>query len=179
MANEKNPVDALAIPNFDTKGWVEEQVGFAPYWEADKGQKIIARLVGKEEKEGTFTRYLLQAGQDMVCYRGAKTLDDDGKSIKGSAEKVNVKKGEFFTMSVFHSLQGLFDFYEETGLKPWMQIHAVEKVKTSTPGQMVWTWKLLVSPEDKKRADAKRMQLAAEKKSEALPAAEKPAEMTS
>lgn len=147
MANEKN--DDLMIPTFDTSKWTEEQVGFAPYWRATKGASIIARLVQKDTPEDSFVRYLLQAGQDIECFRGGKGDDED----EDSRERVIVKKGEFFTVSVWYSLQDVFDLYLETGLRPWMQLTAVDKVKTSKPGRTAWTWKLLVDPKDKKKAD--------------------------
>lgn len=167
MAKEQN--DALSIPTFDTSKWTEEQVSFAPYWEPAPGAKIIARLIQKDvdPEERTFARYLLQAGEDIECARGP--ADEQ--------EKVTVKKGEHFTVSVYYSLQGLFDFYLETGLRPWMQLIALEKVDTSKAGQKVWRWKLLVSPEDKKKADQLRAQLQA--KMLAAKNGEKSAELTS
>lgn len=157
-----------AIPTFDTSKWTEEQVGFAPYWSPVKGASFIARVMQKDidPEAKQFTRYLMQAGEDLACKRGPA----DG------AEDVTVKKGEYFTISVYFSLQGLFDFYLESGHKPWMKVNALEERKTSTPGQTVWTWKLLVSPEDKKKADvlrAARPQMLSPKKDET------PAELSS
>jgi hypothetical protein len=160
MANEKE-VNDLAIPSFDTKNWTEEQVGFAPYWKPKKGEKIICRLVQKDEPEESFVRYLMQAGQDINCFRGGNQADDDVEENEdgekqNNAEPVLVRKGEFFTVSVFYSLRGLFDFYLESGLKPWMEIQATDKVKTSKPGRRAWQWKLRVDPKDKKKADTLR-----------------------
>ena len=161
MATDKNVSTALDIPNFDTKNWTEEQVGFAPYWEPKKGAKIMAQIIQKDAPEESFVRYLMRAGQDMECSRGAKGEDEEGN--KQDAEKVLVKKGEYFTVSVYFSLQGLFEFYLVSGLKPWMEITAVEKVKTSKPGRTAWQWKVRVSPEDKRKADQLRAAAAAAK----------------
>lgn len=159
-----NETSDMAIPTFNTEKWTEEQVGFAPYWQPKKGASFIARVVQKDEGEGNqFTRYLLQAGESIDCKRGPAD----------EAEDVKVEKGELFTISVYYSLQGLFDFYLENRFKPWMKVTAVEERKTSTPGQTVWTWKLLVSPEDKKKADQIRTAKLSAKKEE------KPAELTS
>jgi len=161
MAKE---IDSLAVPTFDTTKWTEEQVGFAPYWEPEAGSSVICRVVQKEvdPEERTFARYLLQAGEDIKCYRGP--ADEQ--------EPVEVKKGEFFTISVFYSLQGLFDFYLENkvgfgGSCPWMKVLSVEKRKTSKPGQTVWVWKLFVDPKDRKQADQLRV-LAEQKRAKML-----------
>jgi len=168
MAKEQN--DALVIPTtFDTSKWTEEQVSFAPYWEPEPGSKVICRLIQKDvdPEERTFTRYLVQAGEDIECARGPADAQ----------EKVMVKRGERFTISVFFALQGVFDFYLENNLTPWMQIIALEKVPTSKPGQKVWRWKLLVSPEDKKKADQLRAQI--QSKQLAAKNAEKSPELSS
>lgn len=159
-------IDILNVPtNFDA----EEQVGFAPYWAPVAGASFIGRVIAKEEaaKETDFTRYLLQAGEDVECARGAAD----------EAEKVTVKKGEFFTISVYFSLQGLFDFYLENKFSPWMRVMAVDERPTKKAGQTVWTWKLQVAKADKAKADQLRAQNAAAQ----LQAknAEKPAELSS
>lgn len=158
--NKNAPLATISdIPDFDTKGWVDEQVGFAAYWTPDAGKQFIARLVGKEEarSEMDFSRYLLQAAQDIACQRGPAN----------EAEPVTVKKGEFFTISVYYSLQGIFDFYLENQFTPWMQITSLEERPTKKPGQTVWTWALKVDPKDKKQADKLRM--AAKENAKSLP----------
>lgn len=185
MANEKDTSTDLAIPTFDTKNWTEEQVGFAPYWKPKKGEKIICRLVQKDEPEDSFVRYLMQAGQDINCFRGGNQNADDDENgensddEKTSAEPVLVKKGEYFTVSVFYSLQGLFEFYLTSGLKPWMELQATDKVKTSKPGRKAWQWKLRVDPKDKKKADSLRAAIEAKKLAAKNGEGEKPAELTS
>lgn len=146
------PTDA--IPNFDKTNWQDEQVGFAPYWKPVTGSFFIGRLVDRDDEAEDFVRYLVQAGQDVECQRGP--ADD--------AEKVVVKKGEHFTISVYFSLQGLFDFYLESGLTPWMKISAGEKVKTKTPGRQVFQWKVQLDPADKRKVDAARLKVIEAKK---------------
>lgn len=159
-------VDDFNVPsNFDA----EEQVGFAPYWSPEAGAKFVARVIAKEEaqKDTDFTRYLLQAGEDIACQRGGGD----------NAEDVMVKKGEFFTISVYFSLQGLFDFYLENKFNPWMQVTCIDERPTKKPGQTVWTWKVNCTKDDKKKADTLRAANAAKQLS--AKNGEKPAELAS
>lgn len=149
MANEKNAMNAVSndVPNF--ANWEELQTGFAPYWNPEPNSWIFAQIAEKDERQEDFTRYLLRAGVDTKCKRGPAD----------NAEDVIVKKGEYFTISVYFALQGLFDLFLETGLSPWLRIESVAKVKTKTPGQTTWTWKIMCSPEDRKKIEAKKEQL--------------------
>ena len=134
------------LPNFEN--WEEEQVGFAPYWGPAEMKWFYGQVVDKDERDPEFVRYLIRAGVDTQCQRGP--VED--------AEEVLVKAGEYFTISVYYSLQGAFDFYLETGIKPWMKVTAIKTTETSKSGRTVWHWKLVVSPEDKKRLNAARAQ---------------------
>jgi hypothetical protein len=153
MVDIKKKNDALAnpvadgIPDFATQTWTEEQVGFAPYWSPVEGASFIGRIVQKDDAAQDFVRYLVQAGQDIECQRGPAD----------NAEKVLVKRGEHFTVSVYSALQGIFDFYVVSGLAPWMKVTAKNQVKTSTPGRAVWQWSVAVSPDDKRKADSLRL----------------------
>lgn len=131
-------LNAEELPDFAT--WEEEQVGFAPYWNPEKDKWFYARIIEKDERDPEFVRYLMQAGVDTPCKRGPAE----------GAEDVMVKKGEYFTISVYFSLQDLFDLYLETGIRPFMKVVAKDTTKTSTAGRTCWLWTLLVSPETKK-----------------------------
>jgi len=146
MANPKNNT-AMQIPNFEN--WEEEQVGFAPYWNPEENKWFYAQVVDKDERDPQFVRYLMRAGMDTPCKRGPVDSQDD----------ITVKTGEYFSVSVYFSLQGAFDFYLESGIKPYMKVLAINEVKTSTPGRTCWTWKLLVSPDDKKKIQGAREKL--------------------
>lgn len=140
-------VDALDIPNFDeTTDWTSEAVGFAPYWSPEEGAQFIGRVIHKEPADD-FVRYVMQAGVDLKCFTGP--ADD--------AVECTVPKGGYFTISVYYSLQGLFDLYLESGLKPWMKVTAGKKVKTKTPGRTVFQWDVKVPKADKAKADAYRL----------------------
>jgi len=156
VAVSKAPVDALGVPDFSPENWSEEQVGFSPYWNPEEGKSFIGRLVEKDERDPNFVRYLIQAGEDLECARGPSE----------EAETVIVKKGEFFTISVYFSLQGVFDLYLESGIRAWMKVTATGISKTKTPGRTVWQWKLQVPKEAKRLADAYRMQLMQGRKEE-------------
>lgn len=147
--------DALAIPDFSK--WEEEQVGFAPYWNPETDKWFLGQVVSRDERDPEFVRYLVKAALDTPCKRGPV----DG------AEEVLVKSGEYFSISVYYSLQGLFDAYLEMGIvPPVMKVIAVKEVKTKKAGQTCWTWKVLISPDDKKRINTKRTELALEMKKE-------------
>lgn len=135
----------LEVPNFE--GWVDEQVGFAPYWNPEEGKWLYARVIARDERDPSFVRYLMQAGMDTECHRGAE------------GEAVKVKRGEHFTISVYFSLRDLFDLYLETGIRPFIKVLAVKEVPTKTTGRNVWTWKVQVSPDDKKMIDAKKKEI--------------------
>ena len=141
------PADVSGVPNFDK--WVEEQVGFAPYWNPEPEKWFFARVVARDERDPEFVRYLMQAGMPLNCKRGP--ADD--------AEDVAVKPGEHFSFSVYHSLRDTFDFYLETGLSPFLRVQSIKEVKTKTTGQTCWTWKVLVSPQDKKILEKKREEM--------------------
>lgn len=149
MANPKNKTEEQTangqVPNFDN--WQEEQVGFAPYWNPEEEKWFYAQIIEKDERDPNFVRYLMRAGMDTPCKRGSDANQED----------VLVKAGEYFTISVYYSLQGAFDFYLETGIRPFMKVIALKEVKTKTSGQTCWTWKLLVSPESKKQLEAARV----------------------
>lgn len=155
-ASTANPsVDPNAgLPDFST--WSEEATGFAPYWNPEENAWFFARIIDKDERDPSFVRFLMQAGHDIPCKRGPAE----------EAEDVMVNKGEFFTISVYYSLQDLFDFYLElartgalTPTQQFMRIMAIDKSKTKA-GQKVWNWKVLVDPQTKLIANQARAKLA-------------------
>ncbi len=164
MTTKNNPM--LDIPDFEKVDWTSEAVGFAPYWSPEEGKQFIGRPVHKDESAEDFIRYVMQAGVDLDCFTGPA---EDAVAIK-------VNKGAFFTISVYHSLQGLFDLYLESGLKPWMKVTAGKKVKTKTPGRSVFQWDVQVSKKDKGEADAYRL---SRRKAPELAEGEESAELTS
>lgn len=129
------------VPNFND--FESEQIGFPPYWNPEEGKQLYAMPVARDERDPKFHRYIWKAMIDTECQNGP--ADD--------AEKVTVKSGEFFTTSVYHSLDNL-------PLALYMNIPvlliAKEKVPTKTSGQEVWKWDLKLSKENKKLIDQKR-----------------------
>jgi hypothetical protein len=151
MSVDKSAVknDAMALPDFSK--WEEEQVGFAPYWNPEPLKWFLGRVVARDERDPDFVRYLMKAEIDTPCKRGPVT----------DAEDVMIRKGEFFSISVYHSLEGLFNAYLEMGFTPAMKVTAVKEVPTKKSGQ---TWKVQVSPDDKKLLTKKRTELQLEAK---------------
>jgi hypothetical protein len=144
----------MAVPDFSK--WEEEQVGFAPYWNPEPLKWFLGRVVARDERDPDFVRYLMRAELDTPCKRGP--VND--------AEDVMIRKGEFFSISVYHSLEGLFNTYLEIGVTPAMKVTAVKEVPTKKSGQTCWTWKVQISPEDKKLLNKKRADLQLEAKRE-------------
>jgi hypothetical protein len=105
--------------------------------------------MGRDDRDPAFVRYLMQAVQPTECHRGAK-------NDEGVAESVTVEKGEYFSISVYYALKDAFDFYLDAAVRPIIKLTALKEVKTSTVGQTCWTWRLQVSPEDKKRLESAR-----------------------
>jgi len=148
-------IAALAVggklPDFDK--WEEETVGFAPYWNPEEGKWFYARIVERDDRDPEFVRYLFQAGMPTPCARGA----EDSETF----EPVMINTGEYFTISVYFSLQGLFDLYLETGHRPYIKVISVKKVPTKKTGRNVWLWKVLSDPKDKRIMNQKRLELKA------------------
>jgi len=151
MANEsKKPANATnKAPNgnaneIDFSTWEEEQVGFAPYWNPEEGKFFVGTVVARDERDPEFLRYLIKAVVDTVCKRGP--VDE--------AEEILVRKGEFFSISVYHALAEPFDFILENftarGVDIQMKLTAVKEAKTKTQGRTVWQWKMHLPPEHKK-----------------------------
>jgi len=140
--------------------WEEVQVGFAPYWSPEENAFFVGYVVARDDRQPDFVRYLVQAYQDTKCQRGPV----DG------AEDVLVKKGEYFTVSVYHALAEPFDFmlanFTAKGDPAPLRMQALKKVKTSTVGQTCWTWKMTMPPDYKKKylamRDEERRALAAD-----------------
>lgn len=158
--NEKpaEMVNIDGIPKtFDFTTWVDEATGFSPYWNPAENKYFVGRLVSKDVQDPDFVRYLVQAGEDLECAQGPAA----------TAEKVTVRKGEFFTISVYFSLQDIFDIYLESGIRPWMKVTAGKKLPTKKPGRFVFKWRIQVSPADKARTDEAKVQMMREAKATA------------
>ena len=142
------------IPNFDN--WSEEQIGFAPYWNPKPEAWFYAVPVSRDERDSEFVRYLMRAEMDTPCQRGPNEEDE---SLN---EKVLVKKGEHFSISVYHALAEPFDFYlacpTDAGFEVPLRATATKKVKTKS-GNQCWQWKVQVPPDTKKKLDARRVEM--------------------
>ena len=129
------PVGNDDMPDFSK--WTKRQIGFAPYFQPEAGQSWFGKIVARDERDPAFMRYLVVAGRAMTCYRGP--ADD--------AEKVEIGKGEQFTISIHRGVEDEFDLYLESGLQPYCLCTATKKGKTKT-GNDFWHYQVQVSPED-------------------------------
>ena len=142
-ATNKAPQSATKADEIDFSTWEEEQVGFAPYWNPEPGKFFVGTPVARDERDPSFLRYLIKAAVDTQCKRGP--VDE--------AEEVLVKKGEFFSVSVYYALAEPFDAILENftskGTDILAKVTAIKTAKTKEKND-VWQWKMHLPPEHKK-----------------------------
>lgn len=131
-----------SIDDVNLEGYVEESVGFNPYWKAEEGASFFGTVLAFDDHDPNFKRWTLQSHCDLECFQGSKA---DGEAIL-------VKKGEFFSVSDYGGLP-LSRFY---GLQVF--VTAREKV-TIKGGRTLWKWQVRVDPKVKALLDAKREEL--------------------
>jgi len=129
----------------------EEQLGFPAYfkpkWDAEKkiGSKFVATVIQLDDS-GDFERWIFQAEHPIECQRGP--VND--------AEKVLVKKGDFFSTS---ALAQFGDSTSGRGLHQYVgervMLEVVGTRKTDQPAPM-FVFKLTVTAETKARLLAAR-----------------------
>ena len=119
-----------------TEDWVEQQLGFAPYYNPKIGDTFVATPVEIDDKDPEFNRFVFVAGMIMECARGPK---DD-------AEPVTVNDGEQFTMGAYAMLAPLFEDY--LGMK--CRVTVVDQIKIADGKRTLYRFKLAVSPSDNK-----------------------------
>jgi len=142
------------LPNFDD--WQERQVGFSPYWTPTVGDWCFGQVIARDDRNPDFVRYLFKAYKDMECRTGP---NNDNAEEGPTGEEAPVKKGETFTMSVYHSLSDEFDFQlwlqKKAGIDIPIRVDALKKVATKTEGRKVWKFRVRCSPEHKALLDSK------------------------
>ncbi len=130
---------ATAVP----QGWVEEAVGFPPYWKPTLGGYFKGIVLMRDERDPSFIRYHIEARMPLDCRTGKA---DDG-------EVVAVKTGEVFTTSAFAALP-LDRFF---GFEVFVQVTQTRKLPGNDQSDNVerdmWVFKVMVSPETKKLLD--------------------------
>ena len=148
----ENPVMLKGMPDFDK--WTDEQIGFAPYWKPQEGKWFYGAPVAVDMRDPKFVRYQFLAGADIPCQRGPGDEDSDRH------EKVTVKEGQRFSLSVYYSLRDAFDEYlqfsSETGKPVFVRVDAVRTVPTSNH-KTVWEFRVRVEPTIGKQLAAWRM----------------------
>lgn len=140
-----DPHPASVVPeiDFDDSNFVEEPIGFPPYWEPEPGRRFVGIPIAKDTSDPTMTRYVIQAGATHYCQRGKKDEQID----------VVVAKNEFFSISEYSGLP-LERFFGSL-----IVVTAVGK-RAHKPGKTIWEFSVKVSPNAKKLLDAKRLELA-------------------
>lgn len=151
------PATSTAIQPFvaPTGETVKQQTGLPPYWAADEevhkagvAQGFYARVIGRDDGDPTFPRYVVQAGMDTPCMKGG---GDD-------AEPVIVKKGEFFTTSVYAGLP----LERFIGVPVIVKVKDKRKINTKGGPRTIWDFTVEVTPQVDKILAARR-QAAAER----------------
>ncbi len=133
--------------------FVEEQTGMPPYWTPDEEahnegviQGFYARVIGRDDGDPAFPRFVLQAGQDMTAMQGG---GDD-------AHEVDVPKGGFFTCSVYAGLP----LERYIGIPVIVQVKAKRAINTKQGRRTIWDWTLRVPESAQKILDERRQRAA-------------------
>lgn len=146
------------IEGFDK--FEDEQVGLPPYWGPDdenlgppddKGfskpltpMQFYGKVVAYDDGDPEFKRYVIQAGHDLLCWRGPKK----------SVEEVPVKKYEFFSISEYAGLP----------LGRYLGLPIFVYVKGKRPiagGRTVWEWGVKCDPRVKAKLEERREKMIA------------------
>jgi hypothetical protein len=114
----------------------EENLGFPPYWNPAAQAQFVATIVGFDDGDPEFERWVFQASHDIECHKGPK--GEDGED----AEAVTVKKGGFFSTSNYVQ----FRLNQYIGLE--VNIFVKEKVALAK-GRTMWNMGMRVSPKTK------------------------------
>jgi hypothetical protein len=153
MADNKAPNKNPQTKGDDFSDFVDEQIGFAPYWVPEEGKAFYGALIGKDERDlsrdGGFVRYTLMSmsSESLECQSGPNT---------DKAEKVMVAKGEAFNVSVYHQLAPPFDFYlqAQEDLQIVIPIRVIcEKKMETKAGRDVWKFRLQIPSKTKAQLD--------------------------
>lgn len=140
---------------FDDSGTVEEQIGFPPYWSPASGRKLRIRVTAFDQRDPTFPRWVVQATHNVACQSGPSD----------EAEPRLVKKGEFFSMSLYAALPLQKYVGEEV-------IVECKEERDIGSGKSLWVWSLRCTPEVHERVanrQEERNRLLAEQNSGAAP----------
>lgn len=140
----------------------QEEVGFAPYWNPEKGASVYAAVEQMDQADPEFPRFLMRALENVKCQRGSEE--------KGTLEDVTVQAGEVFSMSVYVQLAPKFAEYLSYPFQVPLIVTAKDKVKGGKG--TVWLFGLDVTKTMKKKLQEARAsrQLEANKANAALTA---------
>lgn len=167
MANDKKNGEMIQNPGIEGfQDYQDEQTGLPPYWgpndellgppDASGFRKptvpmqFYGKVVSYDDSDPEFKRYVIQAGHDILCKRGAKDV----------VEEVQIKKYEFFSVSDYAGLPlgryiGLPVFAYIKGKRPIVSDRGIAD-------QTVWEWGIKVSPQVKAKMDQRREKAVAE-----------------
>jgi hypothetical protein len=144
--NDKHAAPPVEDPNvpkvqtIDDAGYVDVNVGFAPYFSPTEGAQFKGRLLDVDDRDPEFIRYTFMAETEMECFTGPS---DD-------AETVIVRPGEPFNVSGYAQIP----FEQYGGMS--MIVSFKDKVPTKTAGRKVWRMGLKLKQEDYEILQARR-----------------------
>jgi hypothetical protein len=151
-----------SIPELKDVEMLEEQLGFAPYYNPIPGEAFYAVPVHFDmdlDRDRGFDRWVFQAQHPMQCFRGPKGEEQ---------EKALVRKGEFFSTSVYAQLR----LHLYLGLP--VELTCQKKVPAKK-GSM-WVFTMAVTPDTKAKIQARRDEQLAQALAAKSPAARQLAE---
>jgi hypothetical protein len=153
MADNKNMKRAQQdAENELTKGFVEEQTSFPPYWQPEEGKMFVGRVLALDERDPAFSRFIIQAMTPCDCARGPAK----------DAEEVKVSPGDQFSISVYSALP-LHLYLGEV-----VEVTA-KGLRSLRNGNDLWEFRLRCSPETKAIANKRRAALPGGSTQRALP----------
>lgn len=136
-----------AAPEF--AGWEEENLSLPPYWKLDRGDHLgkgfAARVIMLDDSDPDFPRYVLEALAPVHCFTGPRD----------EAVPVDVKIGDYFTCSTYAGLP----LHRYIGCRVVVQCDGTRKTDQPQP---MYTFRMVMHPEDKKMVMDDRKALAAQ-----------------
>jgi hypothetical protein len=142
-ADMKKEGQSLSFDDWDVPAdWNETLTGFPPYWLPEAGAKWAGSVIMKDES-GDFERYVVRATRPVMCQKGSGD----------EQERVLVKAGEFFTLSMYSNLQ----LERFIGLGELIVI-CKGQITAKTPAGFVWAFRVFPSPATERALAAKDAQ---------------------
>jgi hypothetical protein len=136
-------VDAADLEGYNKAD--KEALGFAPYWNPTEGAFWAGVVFSLDVRDPLFHRYQVRASIPLACQRGPA----DG------AERVDITKGEVFSVSAYEQLTPFFNEYLSMPFEVPIKVTAIKKTDTAN-NREVWLWEVIPHNSVKAKIDTFR-----------------------